>query len=293
MLESHNDSAVAIAEHVGGSVEGFASMMNRKARELGCDDTYFVTPNGLDGIDEGGIHSTTAADLARIMKYAIRESPKSEEFLEITRRASYGFSTVDTSRNFMLTNRNAFLTMMDGALSGKTGFTNKAGYCYVGALERDGRTFIVAILASGWPNNRSYKWSDTKKLMNYGLEHYQYRDVYQEQEFESVIVENGIPESGNLSDTSYLEVDYSLSEQERSLKVLLREDEQVTVRQQIKAQVEAPVNSGDQVGNVVYILDDEVLKEIPIVAIQPVERISMRWCLLTIWNMYLPLGNVQ
>ena len=64
MLESHNDSAVAIAEHVSGSVEDFAKLMNQKAEEIGCNDTHFVTPNGLDATDEGGTHSTTAADLA-------------------------------------------------------------------------------------------------------------------------------------------------------------------------------------------------------------------------------------
>ena len=68
MLESHNDTAVAIAEHVGGSVEGFASMMNQKARDLGCAHTYFITPNGLDAQDANGVHSTTAADLAKIMR---------------------------------------------------------------------------------------------------------------------------------------------------------------------------------------------------------------------------------
>lgn len=72
MLKSHNDSAVAIAEHIGGSVEGFAEKMNEKAKELGCKDTHFVTPNGLDGEDEGGIHHTTARDLALIMAYAIK-----------------------------------------------------------------------------------------------------------------------------------------------------------------------------------------------------------------------------
>ena len=66
MLESHNDSAVAIAEHVAGSVEAFAGLMNKKAAELGCMDTYFITPNGLDKEDENGFHGTTAADLARI-----------------------------------------------------------------------------------------------------------------------------------------------------------------------------------------------------------------------------------
>ena len=69
MLESHNDSAVAIAEHIGSSTEGFADLMNRKAEELGCLHTYFITPNGLDAQDEKGVHHTTAEDLARIMKY--------------------------------------------------------------------------------------------------------------------------------------------------------------------------------------------------------------------------------
>lgn len=83
MLESHNDSAVAIAEHVGGSVEAFAAMMNQKARDLGCYHTYFITPNGLDASDESGVHSTTAEDLARIMRACM----KREDFLAITRRA--------------------------------------------------------------------------------------------------------------------------------------------------------------------------------------------------------------
>ena len=66
---------------------------------------------------------------------------------------------------------------MEGALSGKTGFTADAGYCYVGALRQDERTFIVALLACGWPNNKGYKWSDTKKLMEYALENYEYRQI--------------------------------------------------------------------------------------------------------------------
>lgn len=69
-------------------------------------------------------------------------------------------------------NHNSFLNMMEGALTGKTGFTCDAGYCYVGALKRDGRTYIVALLGCGWPNNKTYKWSDTKKLMKYGIDNY-------------------------------------------------------------------------------------------------------------------------
>ncbi|MDE6828909.1 MAG: serine hydrolase, partial [Lachnospiraceae bacterium] len=89
MLESYNDSAVMIAEGISGTVEEFAGLMNQKAKDLGCESTYFVTPNGLDGSDENGTHSTTARDLALIMRYCISQSPCKEEFLEITRTKSY------------------------------------------------------------------------------------------------------------------------------------------------------------------------------------------------------------
>ena len=79
MLESYNDCAYAIAEHIGGSVEGFANMMNEKAKENGSTSTHFVTSNGLDGADAGGVHETTARDLALIMSYAI----KNKTFLHI------------------------------------------------------------------------------------------------------------------------------------------------------------------------------------------------------------------
>ena len=158
MLESHNDTAVAIAEHISGDVKSFAKLMNEKARELGCYDTYFITPNGLDATENVNgkemFHGTTAADLTRIMAYCI----KNPEFLKITQTGSYTFSNKITddkgnvtngARTFTVNNKNAFLTMMEGAVSGKTGFTGKAGYCYVGALKRDDRVFVVALLGCG------------------------------------------------------------------------------------------------------------------------------------------------
>lgn len=119
MLESHNDSGVAIAEAVAGSVEKFADLMNQKARTIGCYSTYFITPNGLDAADSNGIHHTTAEDLARIMRYCIMNSKKQEDFLTITRTETYQFQDVEGKRSFSCYNHNAFLNMMDGALSGK------------------------------------------------------------------------------------------------------------------------------------------------------------------------------
>ncbi len=101
MLESHNDSAVMIAEHIAGSVEDFAGMMNQKAQEIGCENTYFITPNGLDDQNEQGVHGTTAQDLARIMRYCIMQSPKREEFLAITHRRRRILSGIWKRRSFI------------------------------------------------------------------------------------------------------------------------------------------------------------------------------------------------
>ncbi|MCI8374801.1 MAG: D-alanyl-D-alanine carboxypeptidase [Lachnospiraceae bacterium] len=286
MLESHNDSAVAIAEHVGGSVEGFAEMMNAKARDIGCFHTYYITPNGLDATDEGGIHSTTAEDLARTMRYCIMQSPKREEFLTITRASSYSFGDTEGLRSFTVGNKNAFLTMMEGALSGKTGFTNNAGYCYVGALRREERTFIVALLACGWPNNRSYKWSDTRKLMSYGLEHYTYREIWEEPALSTLPVRGGIPKSGSLDDVAYTRTELAAGATAGHLSLLLSQEEQVTVEANLPDSLTAPVEPGTIIGSVRYYLDGEIVQIYPITAVDRVEPVALPWCVKRIAGKY-------
>lgn len=285
MLESHNDSAVAIAEHVAGTVPAFAVLMNAKARDIGCYDTYFITPNGLDAEDSGGVHSTTAFDLARILRYCIMQSPKREEFLKITRTGAYSFSDVEGVRTFTVGNKNAFLHMMEGALTGKTGFTGNAGYCYVGALRQEERTFIVALLACGWPNNRSYKWSDTRKLMNYGLEHFTYRNVWQEPKLPELPVKNGIPDRGNLEEEARIRL--RLSSEEPDLKLLLSEGEQVQVETHISQEVTAPVEPGTLLGSVRYLLDGQVVKVYMVEAAEDVEAVTLGWCLEKLWRKYI------
>ena len=285
MLESHNDSAVAIAEHLAGSVEKFADMMNDKAKELGCTDTYFITPNGLDAVDEKGIHGTTAKDLATIMSYCIRESEKKEEFLTITQTQSYDFHNADDSRNFHCTNRNSFLTMMEGAISGKTGFTGKAGYCYVGAVERDGRCFVVALLACGWPNNKNYKWKDTITLMEYGVNHYTYRNVLEDIKLPTVTVVDGVPNSENLFEDGAIQLKVD-SREEDTLQLLLRKDEDVEVKVNYEHILEAPVQVGDKVGEVSYYLNGENVKSYAIVASDSVEKKDLPWYFEKISKLY-------
>lgn len=287
MLESHNDSAVAIAEHIGGSVEGFAALMNQKAMDIGCSQSHFITPNGLDATDNQGQHATTATELAKIMRYCIKESPKSKEFLEITRTPATTFSNEAGSRSFSVVNHNAFLSMMDGALSGKTGFTSKAGYCYVGAVKRDNRTFIVALLACGWPNHKTYKWSDTRRLMEYGIKNYQFQDVLaQSVIFQPIPVIDGIPETEQLSEQAEvsLEVDFK---EDTSFNVLLKSGESVEPVYQVPESLKAPIKAGDVVGRVEYRLDDQVLREYSIYATKDVKKLDYSWCLKKLWNRFL------
>jgi len=290
MLESHNDSAVAIAEHISGSVEAFAETMNKKAKELGCNKTHFITPNGLDAVDEGGIHATTATELAIIMRYCIKESEKKDDFLTITRTPSYQFKNVKGDRNFSCTNRNSFLSMMEGALSGKTGFTGKAGYCYVGALERDGKCFIVALLACGWPNNKNYKWSDTKVLMEYGIEQYEYQNVYESIKLPKIRVNNGVPNNESLF--GICKVNTQINNQGvNRLDVLLRQDEKVDMKVTCLKEIEAPVRKGSQVGIVTYYLNGNILCEYEIVVSETIPKKTLSWYFEKLTYMYFAMQN--
>lgn len=301
MLESHNDAAVVIAEHIAGSTEAFADMMNQKARDLGCFDTFFITPNGLDATAtarDGTVkaHSTTAADLARIMSYCIMDSPAKDQFLAITRTTSYSFGSyqekdgafVASGRTFSCNNHNAFLGMMDGALSGKTGFTGNAGYCYVGALRQDNRTYVVALLACGWPNNKTYKWSDTKQLMNYGLENYEYHTISEvyvnENQLNPVRVVNG--QTKNLDSTAYIDVTIERKDDTDQDGLLLKRDEQIQVDIQVTDELEAPVSAGTQVGSVKYLIDGEVYRVEYIFTSDNVPAIDLSWSFWQILSRY-------
>ena len=278
MLESYNDCAVAIAEHIAGGTESFAKMMNHKAKEIGCKDSYFITPNGLDAKNAEGFHHTTASDLALIMRYCIRLSEKSKDFLEITGTGQYTFTDADGNGSYHCYNHNAFLQMMEGALSGKTGFTGNAGYCYVGSLERDGRTYIVALLACGWPNNKSYKWSDAKKLMKYGIDNYEKRNLKEiaidRSQLQPILVVNG--QGARIGDAT--RVNLVVKEERVPEDLLVRKDENITVAYEIADVLYAPVHKSEYVGKITYYLGDKVIKEDSVFTAEEIKRIDYIWC---------------
>ena len=290
MLESHNDSAVMIAEHIGGSVRGFASLMNKKAAEIGCEDTYYITPNGLDASDEQGTHSTTARELALVMRYCLMESPKSREFREITGAATQQFRDVEGRQSFSCTNHNAFLTMMNGAVSGKTGFTADAGYCYVGALQRDNRTFIVALLACGWPNHKTYKWQDTRALMEYGLKYYKKQRFDGNVGLPQLSVADGIPENGALSGVSTVKL--QIRDREEA-DILLREDEEPEYRTLLADTLKAAVKAGTDAGTVQLVLDNRVLAEWKVETAESIAKRDYIWCLCQLMMQFTHMNKIN
>ena len=262
--------------------------MNEKAEEIGCEDTWFITPNGLDATEtltlpDGSAlekeHHTTAKDLAWILRYCMKASPQRDLFLEITGTQDYCFT--ENGRSFQCHNHNAFLQMMDGAFTGKTGFTNKAGYCYVGALKRDGKCLIVALLACGWPNHKTYKWSDSRELFTYGLENYAYRS-FEEEPFsgrEQLLVP--IPVLGAKNDALTEEVLLPVEpdpEVEGVDGLLMRPDENVEILYRKEQYLTAPVEAGEYVGEISYLVDGRVWRRERLIAAKDVEAIDLLWC---------------
>lgn len=284
MLKSHNDSAVAIAEHIGGSVEGFAEKMNEKAKELGCKDTHFVTPNGLDGEDEGGIHHTTARDLALIMAYAI----KNATFVHITQTRDYTFTDISGKKHYSVHNTNAFLDMETGVISGKTGFTGNAGYCYVCAVRQDERLFIVALLGCGWPGNKNYKWSDTKKLLSYGRENYQYVMLPELPQLPDIPVTEAAPgkedpypqksdRSGYPPKQVMLKIHAVLSEKDREKRYLLKKTETITWETELPDKLPAPIQKNQKISTLHAKLNGKELLSCLVTADDKIDRITYKW----------------
>nr|MBO2469334.1 D-alanyl-D-alanine carboxypeptidase [Bacillota bacterium] len=158
MLRSGNDAAVAIAEHVGGSVEGFAYLMNEKARELGLTGTHFTNPHGLDD----GEHYSTARDLAVLTAYAL----KNETFRRIVSTRVHRAPWPGKPWDRVWHNKNKLLHLYEGADGVKTGYTKLARRCLVASATRDGRQLAAVVL------NAPDDWNDTAALLTYGFAHF-------------------------------------------------------------------------------------------------------------------------
>lgn len=259
MMESHNDTSVAIAEHIGGSVEIFCEMMTKKATEIGANNTTFKTPNGLDA--DG--HQSTPYDMAVIASYAL-DNPK---FIEIINTPNISIPTkpLEGSVRHDLINKNRFLHMIAGAKGVKTGYTSKAGHCFVGAAERNGMELIGVALGNFGTSGKSKKYTDVQKMIEYGFENYKpYVVVDSEQVLDSVTVKTGKEETVQLRAN-------------KQIKLPLTKDEVEKVELSVTKpqEVEAPIKKDDEIGRVDVILDGEVLASTPLYAEEKVEKLTI------------------
>ena len=165
MLSSANDASMVLAEGIGGSVEHFAELMTKRAHELGAANSHFANPHGLTAAD----HFSSARDLAVLFRYAMR-NPTFREIVQTKISSVSSKTTVKSktvARRISVRNHNRLLWNFDGAIGGKTGYTQAAQKCFVGAVARNGNTLIVSILGA------RDQWGDTKRLLEYGFDNYE------------------------------------------------------------------------------------------------------------------------
>lgn len=264
MLKSYNDAAVAVAEHVGGSVENFCQMMTDKAKEIGAKDTIFASPNGLDSSFEFSEHHSTAYDMALITRYAL----KNPEFVKIitTKEVTIPLKG-GNDKSYYIPNADRFLTMYDGAFGVKTGFTNKAGQCFVGAAKREDTTLISVVLASGWgTTGKEQKWKDTRKIMDYGFENFEMGNVVEKgTQVKQTILVNG-------SKTKEMQAEFG-----EGMHMLLNKNvkETIDTKIQLPTELNAPIEKGQKIGEAEIFIDGVYMGNIALLSIGKAEAYSL------------------
>lgn len=232
MLRSGNDAAVAIAEHVGGSVEGFVLLMNEKARYLGMTNTHFANPHGLD---EDG-HYSSAYDIAILMKYAM----ENETFQKISGTKDYQ----SENRTYKWKNKNKLLTSLyPFSTAGKTGFTSKAGRTLVTTAEKDTLSLITVTLDA--PDD----WNDHTALFEWGFD-----------EYELVKLESG----GKRTFVS--EETFITGLIKEDIVFPLRKEEQLDIKKQAILKYVSPeaATKESKIGTIIYFLDEQAIAEAPV-----------------------------
>lgn len=248
MLESGNDCAIAIAEHIGGSVEKFAYIMDSKAFDLGAFDTHFVNSHGLD---KAG-HFTTAFDLALITRYAMQN----DTFRKIVRTRSIKIEGGDRARAF--NNINKMLWSLESADGVKTGTTGRAGKCLVSSSTSGGRTVICVTLNS--PN----RWEDSKNLLKYGIDNYKYAVQLNPDDWAGyTVVSNGVKSKLKTGIKSNIIVPVS-EEEAKSISIMPLFFENL----------KAPIKEGQQTGELIVYSAGKQIYSTPMVSLENIARIK-------------------
>ena len=267
ILNSGNDAAVAIAEHIGGDIESFVKMMNAKAREIGAYHTTFVNPSGLP--DEG--HLTTAYDLALISRYALLNLPKFRKIVS-TKTLEIPWQAEEWDRQ--LINLNKLLWNYEGADGVKTGYTSTAGRTLVASATRDGWQLISVVLKSD-----ANIWSDSMALLDYGFENFEIKNLV-----------------GKNSDVAEEDVKYGdpvkLVTKDGLTSVVKKNDLPISKKLVINQDIKAPVSKGEVLGQLIFYQGEEQLGSVNLIAANDVKRKIYTfwwfWPLTIILATYIP-----
>ncbi len=238
LLQSANDVACALAYEVSGSIEAFADLMNEKAKEIGVKNTSFKNPSGLpaDG------HYTTAYDLAIISCTAL----DNEDFKRIVSAKTAVVTIGNRDQTFI--NHNKLLSLYDGAIGVKTGFTKESGRCLVGAAERDGVRLVTVTLSA------SSDWNDHKTMFNYGFPRLRSFCLCEEGE---LMFEIPVAGANSLMGVAPQRTEY----------VTLKSNEKIELRIEAQKQVFTPINKGDTLGYAVFSSNGHEIRRIPLEAL--------------------------
>ena len=244
IIQSGNDASVAVAEHLAGSEDAFADLMNQHATRLGMTHTVFHNSTGLPA--EG--HLTTARDLAILAQAIIRDYP---EHYRVYSEKEFTFNKIRQP------NRNKLL-WSDSTVDGlKTGYTDAAGYCMVASAKRDGQRLISVILGASSPEARA---RESQKLITYGMRFYETHSLYDAQErLANVRVWGG--------EQDYVEL---MLESELAVTIARGQAKYIKATMDINTGITAPLSAGDVLGKLIITLDTDVILEQDLVAAEDV-----------------------
>lgn len=256
-IASANDAAVAMAEFVAGSEEAFVERMNKKAQELGMKETHFVNACGLD-VDG---HETSANDIALMSRELMTRFPEIKEYTT-TWQDTIVHKTRKGETEFGLTNTNKLIKWYEGATGLKTGSTGKALYCLSGTAERDGLHLIAVVMAA--PDFK-VRFQETMKLLDYGFANYS--------------AEKGLPAGEKMAEISVTKgmadtVDGVVKEE---ISFLLKKDggKEWETKTEVLPRVDAPVQAGEKLGEVIYLINGEEVGRTDLIASENVEKTDL------------------
>ena len=251
-VSSANDCACALAEHIAGSEEAFVQQMNRRAQELGMENTHFVNCTGLDDSEEARQHRTSAMDIARMSRQLLKYHPDIQKFTTIW---------MDTVRDgaFGLSNTNKLIRFYDGATGLKTGFTSGAGYCLSASAQREGLGLIAVVMGA---ESSKIRFQSCKTMLDHGFANYalirpDLCDVGQV----PVVLGKAPAVSPKTAQDGTLLIDKA---QRSTVVTDVRLEDSVT----------APVRPGEPLGTLTLRAGDQILQQIPLVAAEGVERLG-------------------